>query len=88
MKKFFARVRVVLKAAPTYLVLVSATATIVTDEVAKVLPSGWQDNALQIGGVIVSVLGAAVAIVRRVTPVLDSQKGLLGPEVEVHTVHK
>lgn len=79
MSKLVARVKVLLKAAPTYLVAAGAVVTIVADEVAKALPTGWQDNALQIGGAVVPVIAAATAIVRRVTPVVEHQRGLLPP---------
>lgn len=77
--KLIDRARVVLTAAPTYLVGASAVVTIVADEVAKVLPAG---QATTVGAVtvrVVAILGAAVAIVRRVTPVVDGERGLLPP---------
>lgn len=77
MKKLLARTRVLLTAAPTYLVAAYAVVSIVTEEISKVVPSGWQDNAVQIGGAIVGILGAALAIVRRVTPVLPAERGIL-----------
>lgn len=79
MQNFLKRARVILKAAPTYLVAAGAVVSIVADEVAKVLPTGWQDNAAQIGGAVAGVIGAAVLIVRRVTPVLVAERGLLSP---------
>jgi len=79
MKNLIARARVILTAAPTYLVAAGAVVSVVSSEVSKVLPSGWQDNALQIGGAIGAIIGAAIAIVRRVTPVLVSERGLLSP---------
>ena len=77
MTKLLARARVILTAAPTYLVAAAAVVTIVADEAAKVLPTGWQDNAAQIAGAVLAVIGAAVAIVRRVTPVLPAERGIL-----------
>jgi len=79
MKNLIARARVILTAAPTYLVAAGAVVSIVADEVSKVLPAGWQDNAAQIAGAVAGVIGAAVLIVRRVTPVLISERGLLSP---------
>lgn len=79
MKKLLARARVILTAAPTYLVAAGAVVTIVADEVSKLLPPGWQDNAAQIAGAAVGILGAAVAIIRRVTPVLPAERGILPP---------
>lgn len=77
MSKLAARILVVLKAAPTYLVAAGAVVTIVADELAKALPNGWQDNAVQIGGAVAGVIAAATAIIRRVTPVVEAERGLL-----------
>lgn len=77
MKNLLARLSVIFTAAPTYLVAAGAVVAIVSDEVSKVLPSGWQDNALQIGGAIAGILAAAVSIIRRVTPVLPHERGIL-----------
>ena len=82
MKKLIARARVVIKAAPTYLVGASIVVAAVTEEVAKELPEGWQDNALTIGGKVVAILGAAVLIIRRVEPVIAARRGLLEPSAE------
>lgn len=79
MSKLLARVRVFLKSAPTYLVAAGAIVTIIVDEASKVLPHGWQDNAVQIGGTVAAIIGAAVTIIRRVTPVLPEERGLLAP---------
>lgn len=79
MKNLLARARVILTAAPTYLVAAGAVVSIVADEVSKILPAGWQDNAAQIAGAVAGVIGAAVLIVRRVTPVLVEERGLLSP---------
>lgn len=62
--------------------LVTALAVIVNEFVAQVapeLPSGWEDNAVRIGAVVVSVLGAAAAAIRRLTEVPREERGLLPP---------
>ncbi len=74
-----ARVRVFLKSAPTYLVAAGAVVTVLADELGKVFPNGWQDNATQIAGTLLGIIGAAVAIIRRVTPVLPEERGMLAP---------
>lgn len=79
MKNIIARVRVVLQAAPTYLVAASTIVAIATEEIAQELPEGWQDNAVAIGGKVVAIIGAAVLIIRRVTPVIAEHRGLLPP---------
>lgn len=72
-----ARIKVIITAAPTYLTMAAVVVGILADELSKTVPDGWQDNVVQIGGAIVAVLGAAIAIIRRVTPVLESQRGIL-----------
>ncbi len=79
MKKLLARARVILTAAPTYLVAAGTVVAMVADEVSKVLPAGWQDNAAQAAGFVLGIIGAAIAIVRRVTPVLPAERGILPP---------
>jgi type IV secretory pathway VirB2 component (pilin) len=75
---FLKRAKVILTAAPTYLVALAAVVSVVADEAAKTLPVGWQDNAAQIAGAVLGVIAAAVAIVRRVTPVIDAAaRGIL-----------
>lgn len=80
MSKLLARIKVLLKAAPTYLAAAGVLVAILADEIGKLAPSGWQDNAVQILGSLAGIIAAATAIVRRVTPVLPKQRGLLtGP---------
>lgn len=80
MNKLLSRVRVLLTAAPTWLAGAGVVVAVVSEEVAKNLPSGWEDNALQIGGIAAGILGSALAIVRRVTPVFGAERGLLKPQ--------
>lgn len=75
----FERLGVLLRAVPTYLSAAGIVVAILADEIGKMAPNGWQDNAIQILGAIAGVLGAATAIVRRVTPVLPHERGLLTP---------
>lgn len=79
MRNTLARAAVVLRAAPTYLVTAAAVVTIITDEVADELPTSAAEAVVRWGGKVVSVIGAAVAIVRRSTPVIEGQRGLLPP---------
>lgn len=72
-----ARIKVLLKAAPARIIALAGTAVVAIEEGAKYLPTGWQDNAVQIGGIIAALLLAAQQIVRRVTPVDKSERGLL-----------
>src|SRR5687768_12131677 len=73
-----ARLAVVAKAAPTYLVVASTFVTIAADEIAKALP----EQAETIGAAalrITVVLGAIVGIIRRSTPVFKAERGILPP---------
>lgn len=74
--KQIARIKVIAGAAVTWLVAASTTVTIFSDEIVKVVP----DQAQGIGSVslkIVAWLGAAIAIIRRVTPVIPEDRGIL-----------
>lgn len=75
----FARLKVLLSAVPTYLAAAGVIVAILADEIGKLAPSGWQDNAVQILGVLAGIIAAATAIVRRVMPVAPNQRGLLVP---------
>lgn len=79
MSKLIARIGVLLRAAPTYLAAAGVIIAIIADEVGKLAPSGWQDNAIQILGVLAGIIAAATAIVRRVTPVAPADRGLIVP---------
>lgn len=79
MNELLARVRVLLGAAPTYLVALAAILTIVVDELAPFADDPAIAWVVRILGVILTIVGVAVAIVRRVTPVLPAERGLLPP---------
>ena len=72
-----AKLKVILKAAPTWIITAALIVPIVADEVGKVVPAGWQDNVVSISGRVLAILGAAAAIIRRVTPVAKDQRGIL-----------
>lgn len=79
LRDLYRKTLVVLTAAPTYLAGAVMVLTIFREEVVSVLPDAWQADAT---GVIVSVVGAlaaAIAVIRRVTPVLKGERGLLPP---------
>jgi len=77
LKTLVARAKVVLTAAPTYLVAAAVLIPFVVDQLATVLPTTWSETVAQVAGKAVAVLGVAVAIIRRVTPVPAAQRGLL-----------
>lgn len=81
MSKLLARIRVVLTAAPTYLVAASTVVTVLREEIVAAFPG----TAEEIGAVAVPVLAtlsAAVAIIRRVTPVIPEERGILKPDAD------
>lgn len=86
-KEFAQRVGVVLKAAPTYLVALSTIITIFSEEIAAVLPDEWDLTVARWTTIAVGFLGAVVTIIRRVTPVLPQDRGLLpGPPPEGYAI--
>lgn len=82
MKSFIARVKVVLTAAPTYLTAASAAVIIAREEIVELLPEAWQGNAVQVTVTALAWLTAAITIIRRVTPVLPDDRGLLAKPLE------
>ena len=71
----YARALVVLKAAPTWLTM----AAVVISTVAAGIPI---PVVAQIAATVVAAIGSAVAIIRRVTPVLPDERGVLPPTPE------
>lgn len=79
MNPTLARLAVLAKAVPTYLVAASIVVSIATNEIADQLDGDAKKAVVQIGGKAVAWIGAAIAIVRRSTPVIKAQRGLLAP---------
>ncbi|MGD9798260.1 MAG: hypothetical protein AB7H43_15290 [Acidimicrobiia bacterium] len=77
MTKLLDRVLVVLKAAPTYLTAIAVVLPLLAGDLAEVLPAGAAETVGEVALVIAAWLGAAVAIIRRVTPVAEHRRGLL-----------
>lgn len=87
LKEFGQRVAVVLKAAPTYLVAISTAITIFSEEIVKILPDEWDLTVARWATIAVGFLGAVITIIRRVTPVLPADRGLLsGPPPEGYAI--
>jgi hypothetical protein len=80
MNGLIARIRVLGTAVNTWLVAAALIAPIIIGEVAEELPSDKAEVFTKWGSKVVSWIGAAIAIVRRSTPVIKSQRGLLAPE--------
>ena len=78
--KLWSRIVVILKAAPTYLVLASTVLTVIADELAKILPTPWADRITAAVITVTAVFASIVAIIRRVTPVLPEERGILPVE--------
>ena len=71
---FVRRVGVILGSVVTLVTGLAAIAASFIDEVTPALPDGWQDNAVQIGGVVVAVLlSAAAALLWRMRPETDER---------------
>lgn len=70
------RLRTVLTAAPTYLAALAVIVGIVVDEVLAEWDVPW---VATVGAIALTTLAVASRIVRRVTPVLPSERGLLPP---------
>ncbi len=79
MKKFLTRVRVVATQAVTYLVGAAAVIPFIADDIADQLPAGAAGQVTKYALLAVAWIGAAVSIIRRVTPVLPQDRGLLPP---------
>lgn len=77
LKRLRDRIVVILKAAPTYLVLASTVLTVIADELAKILPTPWAERLTALVITVTAALAAAIAIIRRVTPVLPEERGIL-----------
>ncbi len=74
------RVAIVAKAVPTYLVAAALVVSIATQEISEELDGDAKQQVVRIGGKVAAWLGAAVAIIRRSTPVIKAQRGLLEPD--------
>jgi hypothetical protein len=74
--KLLARLRVLATAAPTYLVAVAAILPLIASDLAEVMP-GQAETITSGVLIVVGWLGAAIAIIRRVTPVAKAERGLL-----------
>lgn len=75
-KNFWAKVRVVLSAAVTYITIITVAATAFVSQFGDLLPDSWHWITDWILKAVV-VLAGAVAIIRRVTPVLPADRGIL-----------
>lgn len=71
------RIKVLAGAAVTWLTLAATVLTIASEEIGAVLPEGAADDITVWVVRAIAWIGAAVAIIRRVTPVLPEERGVL-----------
>jgi hypothetical protein len=79
MNNLAARIKVLGTAVNTWLVAIALIVPIAVSEIAQELPSDKAEAVTKWGGKLIAWIGVAVAIVRRSTPVIKSQRGLLAP---------
>lgn len=70
------RVRVVATAAVTYIVAAAVAVSAFNAEIASAAPDGYE-GATGVGTAVLAALAAAVAVIRRVTPVIEADRGLV-----------
>jgi hypothetical protein len=78
MSKLAARIKVVATSAVTWLTLLAAGVPLAAEEVAKLLPES-AETVTAVAATVVVWLGVAVAIIRLVTTVAKTQRGVLLP---------
>lgn len=84
LKNVWRRIVVILKAAPTWLVAASTFIAIFSEEIVAVLPDSLDATVAEWTTIAVGWLGAAIVIIRRVTPVLPDERGILPVQVGAH----
>lgn len=77
MNALLAKAKVVLTAAVTYIVVASTVLTVAADELGQLFADGQAAGVIRLIVRVLSVLTAAVTIIRRVTPVLPDERGIL-----------
>lgn len=77
MTQVLAMLKVILTAAPTYLAIVVAVAPQVATWVAEVLPAPASERVVAVVLTFATVAAATLELIRRVTPVVKAQRGLL-----------
>lgn len=83
LQTFWRKALVVLKAAPTWLTLTAVILNILAEEIGGVLPAG---SAELFGEWVIRIgawLGAAVHLIRRLTPVLPDERGILPKDLRL-----
>ncbi len=71
------KIRTLLGAAPTYLTAAAVVVAAISEEIGEAFP-GIDGDVTKIAGPVLAAIAAAIAIVRRVTPVVPAERGLGG----------
>ena len=80
MNNLWAKILVVLKAAPTYLAIVTLLLTVFLEEIVVLLPGGAATAVAAWIGTVLVWVAAIVRVISRVTPVHPADRGLLPVE--------
>lgn len=75
-----ARALVVLKAAPTWLTSLAVAITLFHEDIAGLLPAAWQGPVASGLVIVLGTIASAIVVIRRVTPVAESLRGLIPPD--------
>lgn len=75
--QLLAKLRVILTAAVTYIMIASAVVAAILAVLTEYIDNKYVSIAVGVLGGIATVLAAATAIIRRVTPVLPDDRGVL-----------
>ncbi len=77
MTKTLKRIQTLLAAAPTWLASAGIVVAAVSEEIVTVLPDSLDAGVTRVSIVVLAAIVTATNIVRRVTPVFGSDRGLL-----------
>ena len=77
LSKIWAGIKVILKAAPTWITTATVLVTTFSDEIVTLLPPEVQEQWQPLAVKILAVLAGASLIIRRVSPVLKWERGIL-----------
>lgn len=82
-----AKLKAILTSVVTYITIVQAALLIFAEELADLFVDGQAKDVIAVIVMVIAVLGAIVNIIRRVTPVLPDQRGLVLPQGASSVVH-
>lgn len=77
MNDFIERAKVITSAAVTWLTFTALVLTVAADEIGQLAPDGTGQDVTTFLIRVAAWLGAAVSIIRRVTPVAPDERGIL-----------